>query len=90
MIKLEFDHNIRENQKGEIIIIARGKRSEMKIYDDAMTQQEKDKIVEYLDKLNPKFLLGDSIWNGLKLYQKLYINILWKTRNLNPLYFKRR
>ena len=76
--------------KGEIIIIDRGKRNENKPYDDAMTQQEKDKIVEYLDKLNPKFLIGESIWNELSLYQKLYLNILWKARNLNPVYFRRR
>jgi len=55
-----------------------------------MTQQEKDKIIKYLDKLNPKFLLGESVWNGLSLYQKLYLNILWKARNINILYNKRR
>ena len=54
-----------------------------------MTQQEKDKIVEYLDKLNPKFLLGERLWNGIPLYQKLYLNILWKARKLNPIYFRR-
>jgi len=55
-----------------------------------MTQQEKDKIVEFLDKLNLKFLIGESIWNELSLYQKIYLNILWETRNLNPLYFRKR
>jgi len=55
-----------------------------------MSQEEKDKIVEFLDKLNPKFLLGKSIWNGFSLYQKLYIKLLWKTRNINPIYFRRR
>ena len=76
-------------RKGEINIITRGKRSLNKPYDDAMTQQEKDKIVEYLDKLNPKFLLGERLWNGIPLYQKLYLNILWKARKLNPIYFRR-
>ena len=55
-----------------------------------MSQEEKDKIIEFLDRLNPKFLLGESMWNGLKLYQKIYIKFLWKTRNLNPFYFKKR
>ena len=55
-----------------------------------MSQQEKDKIVKFLDKLNPKFLIGANMWDGLKLYQKIYLNILWKTRNLNPIYFRKR
>jgi len=81
---------LEKNQKGEINIIVRGKRKENKPYDDAITQQEKDKILEFLDKLNPKFLIGDNMWDGLKLYQKIYLNILWKTRNLNPIYFRKR
>jgi len=58
-----------------------------------MTQEEKDKIikyVEYINNLNPKSLIGDSIWNGLSLYQKLYLNILWKARNLSPIYLRKR
>jgi len=55
-----------------------------------MSQQEKDKIVKFLDKLNPKFLIGENVWNGIPLYQKLYLNILWKARKLNPIYFRRR
>ena len=81
---------LEKNQKGEINIIVRGKRKENKPYDDAITQQEKDKILEFLDKLNPKFLIGANMWDGLKLYQKIYLNILWKTRNLNPIYFRKR
>ena len=48
-----------------------------------MTQQEKDKIieyVEYINNLNHKSLIGESVWNGLSLYQKLYLNILWKQK----------
>ena len=65
----------------------------MKFYDDAMIQEEKDKItkyIEYINNINPKSLIGESVWNELSLYQKLYLNILWKARNLNTLYNKRR
>jgi len=48
-----------------------------------MTQQEKDKIieyVEYINNLNPKSLIEENVWNELSLYQKLYLNILWKQK----------
>ena len=65
----------------------------MKFYDDAISQEEKDKIIkylEYINNLNPKSFLGETMWNGFKLYQKIYIKFLWKTRNLNPFYFRKR
>ena len=52
-----------------------------------MSQEEKDKItkyIEYINNLNPKSIFSESMWNGLKLYQKLYLNILWKTKNIYP------
>jgi len=58
-----------------------------------MSQEEKNKItkyIEYINNFNPKSFLGNDIWDGLKLYQKIYLNLLWKTRNINPFYFRRR
>jgi len=74
-------------------MIVRGKRKENKPYNDAMSQEEKDRItkyIEYINNLNPKSFFSESMWDELSLYQKLYLNILWKTRNLNTFYFRRR
>jgi len=58
-----------------------------------MSQEEKDNItkyIEYINNFNPKSFLGENIWNEFKLYQKIYLNTLWKTKNINPFYFRRR